>query len=192
MKLLCHSIPKRPSTRWLVELKGCLPRLYIDEIMTKQERAWSLGREECFAILYKHAEASGSQTNRASRYLAQQALFKSHGCYIQEAWFPLHRFFSLVAIISRNNATRWILLKGQVPPVLNATVHGCLLGLVTRGILDQKCPNVLDYGVGRHSISQATLIRHLDRQLARHDPRPDLDIGCESLHIHSTAEPFLK
>ncbi|CAI7673775.1 unnamed protein product [Penicillium palitans] len=68
----------------------------------------------------------------------------------------------------------------------------CLLGLVTRGILDQKCPNVLDHGVGRHSISQATLIRLLDRQLSQHDPRPDLDIGCESLHIHGTRGALFK
>lgn len=68
----------------------------------------------------------------------------------------------------------------------------CLLGLVTRGALDQKCPNVLDHGVGRHPISQAILIRLLDRQLSRHDPRPDLDIGCESLHIHGTRGALFK
>lgn len=70
--------------------------------------------------------------------------------------------------------------------------QGCLLGLVTRGTLDQKCPNVLDHGVGRHPISQATLIRLLDRQLSRHDPPPDLDIGCESLHIHGTRGALFK
>lgn len=67
-----------------------------------------------------------------------------------------------------------------------------LLGLVTSGILDQKCPNVLDHGVGRHSTSQAAPIRLLDRQLSRHDPRPDLDIGCESLHIHGTRGALFK
>ncbi|KAJ5203252.1 hypothetical protein N7449_005331 [Penicillium cf. viridicatum] len=69
------------------------------------------------------------------------------------------------------NATRWILLKWQVSP---------------------KCPNVLDHGVGRHPISQATLIRLSDRQLSRHDSRPDLDIGCESLHIHGTRGGLFK
>ncbi|CDM36994.1 hypothetical protein DTO006G1_1951 [Penicillium roqueforti] len=62
----------------------------------------------------------------------------------------------------------------------------CLLGLVTRGRLDEKCPNVRDHGVGRHSISQVTLISLLHRQLSMHDPRPDLEIGCDSLHIHGS------
>ncbi|CAG8906280.1 unnamed protein product [Penicillium egyptiacum] len=47
----------------------------------------------------------------------------------------------------------------------------CLLGLGTRGVLDQKCPNVLDHGDCRHPISQATLIRLLSRQLSGLDPR---------------------
>lgn len=68
----------------------------------------------------------------------------------------------------------------------------CLLGLATRGTLDQKCPNVLDHGIGRHSISQATLIRLLDRQLSGYDPRPDLELGCESLHIHGTRGALFK
>lgn len=68
----------------------------------------------------------------------------------------------------------------------------CLLGLATRGTLDQKCPNVLDHGIGRHSISQASVIRLLDRQLSGYDPRPDLELGCESLHIHGTCGALFK
>ncbi|CAG7996873.1 unnamed protein product [Penicillium nalgiovense] len=68
----------------------------------------------------------------------------------------------------------------------------CLLGLVTRGSLDQKCPNVLDHGVDRHQISRATLIRLLDRQFFGQDPDPDVEMGCESLHIHGTRGALFK
>ena len=68
----------------------------------------------------------------------------------------------------------------------------CLLGLVTGGKLDQKCPNVLDHGVDRHPISRATLIRLLDRQFFGHDPDPDVEMGCESLHIHGTRGALFK
>jgi hypothetical protein len=68
----------------------------------------------------------------------------------------------------------------------------CLLGLVTRGSLDQKCPNVLDHGVDRDSISKTTLIRLLDRQFFGQAPDPDSEMGCESLHIHGTRGALFK
>ncbi|KAJ6189594.1 hypothetical protein N7519_004502 [Penicillium mononematosum] len=71
----------------------------------------------------------------------------------------------------------------------------CLLGLVTRGSLDQECPNVLDHGVDRHPISKATLIRLLDRQFFGQDLGPDVEdveMGCESLHIHGTRGALFK
>ncbi|OQE15822.1 hypothetical protein PENFLA_c030G10051 [Penicillium flavigenum] len=71
----------------------------------------------------------------------------------------------------------------------------CLLGLVTRGSLDQKCPNVLDHGVDRHPISKATLIRLLDRQFFGQDLGPDVEdveMGSESLHIHGTRGALFK
>jgi hypothetical protein len=64
--------------------------------------------------------------------------------------------------------------------------------LVTRGRLDRECPNVLDHGVDRHQIDQMTLVHLLDQQLFRDNPRPDLELGCESLHIHGTRGALFK
>lgn len=60
------------------------------------------------------------------------------------------------------------------------------------GRLDWKCPNVLDHGVNRHKINPKTLLFLLDEQLSSNDLRPDLELGCESLHIHGTRGALFK
>ncbi|KAL2374386.1 hypothetical protein RJ035_003249 [Blastomyces gilchristii] len=68
----------------------------------------------------------------------------------------------------------------------------CLRGLATGGKLDWECSNVLDHGVDRHQINATTLIGLLDRQLCSGDLRPDLELGCESLHIHGSRGALFK
>ncbi|OQD68409.1 hypothetical protein PENDEC_c036G01700 [Penicillium decumbens] len=69
----------------------------------------------------------------------------------------------------------------------------CLLGLrTTWGSLDRECPNVLDHGVDRHQIDLAMLIRLLDDQLSTDALWPNMDLGCESLHIHGTRGALFK
>ncbi|KAJ6149209.1 hypothetical protein N7471_000408 [Penicillium samsonianum] len=41
-------------------------------------------------------------------------------------------------------------------------------------------------------VFQASVIRLLDRQLSGYDPRPDLELGCESLPIHGTCGALFK
>jgi hypothetical protein len=69
----------------------------------------------------------------------------------------------------------------------------CLRGLLTGGILDKKCPNVLDHGgTNRHRLNQMTLIHLLDQQLSADCLGPDSQLGCESLHIHGTRGALFK
>jgi len=69
----------------------------------------------------------------------------------------------------------------------------CLLGLrTTWGSLDRECTNVLDHGVDRHQIDLAMLIRLLDDQLSTDALWPNMDLGCESLHIHGTRGALFK
>ncbi|KAE8322891.1 hypothetical protein BDV39DRAFT_218158 [Aspergillus sergii] len=68
----------------------------------------------------------------------------------------------------------------------------CLLGLVKRGELDRKCPNMSYHGIDRHRLNRATLIRRLDRQLSSDNLQLDSQLGCESLHVHGTRGALFK
>ena len=68
----------------------------------------------------------------------------------------------------------------------------CLLGLNRNGALDMGCPNVLDHGINRHQIDRAMFFHLLDQQLSNDDLGPNLDLGCESLHIHGTRGALFK
>ena len=68
----------------------------------------------------------------------------------------------------------------------------CLLGLTRNAALDRECPNVLEHGIDRHQIDRAMFFHLLDQQLSNDDVGPDLDLGCESLHIHGTRGALFK
>ncbi|QKX56736.1 uncharacterized protein TRUGW13939_03842 [Talaromyces rugulosus] len=68
----------------------------------------------------------------------------------------------------------------------------CLRGLCQRGPLDKNCPNAQQHGVDRHQLSRATLLKLLHRQLSDDDPRPDSELGCESLHVHGSRGALFK
>lgn len=64
----------------------------------------------------------------------------------------------------------------------------CLQGLVKGGKLDRQCPNVQAHGHDRHRLNPTALIRRLDQQFSNND----LQMGCESLHIHGTRGALFK
>ncbi|KAL4893407.1 hypothetical protein BDV59DRAFT_30432 [Aspergillus ambiguus] len=68
----------------------------------------------------------------------------------------------------------------------------CLLGLISGGELDWKCPNVSAHGIDRHRLNRTALIRRLNQQLSGDILRPDTKLGCESLHMHGRRGALFK
>ncbi|KAK2757291.1 hypothetical protein FQN54_004805 [Arachnomyces sp. PD_36] len=68
----------------------------------------------------------------------------------------------------------------------------CLLGVIEGGELDRKCPNVSDHGIDRHRLNRTALIRRLNQQLSSRILRPNMKLGCESLHVHGTRGALFK
>lgn len=67
----------------------------------------------------------------------------------------------------------------------------CLRGLRWRGLLDKQCPNVTEHGVDRHRLNVKMLLNLLDGQLSN-DSGPNMELGCESLHVHGTRGALFK
>ncbi|OQE71143.1 hypothetical protein PENNAL_c0111G10958 [Penicillium nalgiovense] len=60
-------------------------------------------------------------------------------------------------------------------------------GPLTKGELDQTCPNVLDHGKTRHVINARAFVKRLQRQLSE-----TVNADCEVLGIHGSRGALLK